>query len=80
MQAIRIPDEHWGKVWRALVASGPTPPPIAAPERETQARGAFRFFPDGSSTGVDVRLALAGREAKICVDWFTGRARLAADC
>jgi hypothetical protein len=23
MQAIRIPDEHWGKVWRALVASGP---------------------------------------------------------
>lgn len=24
MQAIRIPDEHWGKVWRALVASGPT--------------------------------------------------------
>jgi hypothetical protein len=24
MQAIRIPEEHWGKVWRALVASGPT--------------------------------------------------------
>jgi hypothetical protein len=23
MLAIRIPDEHWGKVWRALVASGP---------------------------------------------------------
>lgn len=23
MPAIRIPDEHWGKVWRALVASGP---------------------------------------------------------
>ena len=23
MQAIRIPDEHWGRVWRALVASGP---------------------------------------------------------
>jgi hypothetical protein len=23
MQAIRIPDEHWGKVWRALIASGP---------------------------------------------------------
>ena len=32
VQAIRIPDEHWGKVWRALVASGPTscvgPPPV----------------------------------------------------
>jgi len=23
MQAIRIPNEQWGKVWRALVASGP---------------------------------------------------------
>jgi hypothetical protein len=23
MQAIRIPEEHWGKVWRTLVASGP---------------------------------------------------------
>jgi hypothetical protein len=23
MQAIRIPEQHWGKVWRALVASGP---------------------------------------------------------
>jgi hypothetical protein len=23
LQAIRIPDEHWGKVWRALVAAGP---------------------------------------------------------
>jgi hypothetical protein len=23
VQAIRIRDEHWGKVWRALVASGP---------------------------------------------------------
>ena len=23
MPAIRIPEAHWGKVWRALVASGP---------------------------------------------------------
>ena len=23
MPAIRIPDAHWGQVWRALVASGP---------------------------------------------------------
>ena len=23
MQAIRIPEQQWGKVWRALVASGP---------------------------------------------------------
>ena len=23
MPSIRIPEEHWGKVWRALVESGP---------------------------------------------------------
>jgi hypothetical protein len=23
MATIRIPSEHWGRVWRALVASGP---------------------------------------------------------
>ena len=23
VSAIRIPDEHWGKVWRALIACGP---------------------------------------------------------
>ena len=23
MPAIRIPDEHWGKVWHALIATGP---------------------------------------------------------
>jgi general secretion pathway protein H len=53
---------------------------FAEPMRETEARGGFRFFPDGSSTGGDVRLKLNGREAKICVDWFTGAARQAADC
>jgi hypothetical protein len=31
MPAIRIPQEHWGKVWRALVASGP----ISRVSRET---------------------------------------------
>jgi hypothetical protein len=24
MPKIRIPDEHWGKVWRTLIAAGPT--------------------------------------------------------
>jgi hypothetical protein len=32
MPTIRIPQEHWGKVWRALVAAGPvsriSPEPI----------------------------------------------------
>jgi len=53
---------------------------FAEPERETPSRGGFRFFPDGSSTGGDVRLTLNGREAKICIDWFTGAARQNAKC
>ena len=53
---------------------------IAEPERLTPARGAFRFFPDGSSTGGDVLLALRGREARVCVNWLTGAARQAARC
>jgi hypothetical protein len=32
MQAIRIPDEQWGTVWRELIAAGPIscigPPPV----------------------------------------------------
>ena len=52
---------------------------IAEPER-ARSRGGFRFFPDGSSTGGDVVLALRGKEAKICVDWLSGIARRAANC
>jgi len=53
---------------------------IAEPERATHTRGAFRFFPDGSSTGGDIRLRLAGREARICVSWLTGQAREGDQC
>jgi len=53
---------------------------IAEPERITPSRGAFRFFPDGSSTGGDIRLHLAGREARICVSWLTGQAREGDRC
>jgi general secretion pathway protein H len=53
---------------------------FAEPLRQSRSHGGFSFFPDGSSTGGDVRLTLNGREAKICVDWFTGAARQAADC
>ena len=32
MHVIRIPEEHWGKVWRTLIAAGPLtcvgPPPV----------------------------------------------------
>lgn len=52
---------------------------IAEPER-ARSHGGFRFFPDGSSTGGDMVLALHGREAKICVDWLSGIARRAASC
>jgi general secretion pathway protein H len=53
---------------------------IAEPERLGPARGGFRFFPDGSSTGGEVLLALGGREARICVNWLSGEARQAARC
>jgi general secretion pathway protein H len=52
---------------------------IAEPER-VRSQGGFRFFPDGSSTGGDVVLALRGKETKICVDWLSGIARRAANC
>ena len=35
--------------------------------------GAIRFFPDGSSTGGRVTLALGERDYHIDVDWLTGR-------
>lgn len=53
---------------------------IAAPERETPARGAFRFFADGSSTGGTITLGLKGKQVHICVDWLTGRAKQARQC
>jgi general secretion pathway protein H len=53
---------------------------VAEPERPTQSRGGFRFFPDGSSTGGDLSLRLHGLEAKICVYWLTGEARQGATC
>ena len=53
---------------------------IAEPERATRSRGGFRFFPDGSSTGGDIRLRLHGREMRICVNWLTGQARQDGAC
>jgi general secretion pathway protein H len=53
---------------------------FAEPERTTRSTGGFRFFPDGSSSGGDVRLRLRGREAKICVNWLTGNAQLDGHC
>jgi general secretion pathway protein H len=53
---------------------------VAEPERPTQSRGGFRFFPDGSSTGGDLSLRLHGLEERICVYWLTGEARQGATC
>ncbi len=38
--------------------------------------GGIRFFPDGSSTGGRIELTLAGRSARVDVDWLTGRIRV----
>ncbi len=53
---------------------------FAAPERTARSTGGFRFFPDGSSTGGTVMLSLHDKQAKICVLWLTGEARLGPDC
>jgi general secretion pathway protein H len=53
---------------------------FAKPEQTARSAGGFRFFPDGSSSGGDVRLRLRGREAKICVNWLTGEAQLGEHC
>ena len=53
---------------------------FAEPERTARSTGGFRFFPDGSSTGGDVRLRLRGNEAKICVNWLTGEAQFGERC
>lgn len=38
--------------------------------------GGIRFYPDGSSTGGRVHLALGGRAYRVEVDWLTGRIRV----
>ena len=60
-------------------------PPAQLPERTslsfvtalselTDARaGRIRFYPDGTSTGGSVTLALDGQSRTILVDWFDGR-------
>jgi general secretion pathway protein H len=53
---------------------------IAEPERVTPSRGAFRFFPDGSSTGGDINFRLHDREAHVCVSWVTGQSREGQQC
>jgi general secretion pathway protein H len=53
---------------------------VAGPERLSPSRGGIRFYPDGTSTGGDVRLSLNGRESRICVNWLTGEPRVGSQC
>ena len=48
----------------------------AQSERIDIARGAIRFFPDGSSTGGRVTLGTKDRSYSVDVDWLTGRVSL----
>lgn len=51
--------------WHVQVAATPA---VAEP--------AIHFYPDGSSSGGNVRLRMAGREQRIDVSWLTGVASL----
>lgn len=50
----------------------------AESERLSRSAGAIRFFPDGSSTGGEIRLADAAGTGAIAVrvDWLTGQIRI----
>ncbi len=45
----------------------------AQSEVESERRGAIRFYPDGSSTGGRITVAIAERKYLVDVDWLTGR-------
>ena len=45
----------------------------AQSEVENEKRGAIRFYPDGSSTGGRITVAVAERKYLLDVDWLTGR-------
>jgi general secretion pathway protein H len=48
---------------------------VAVGARDEQPRGttaAYRFFPDGASTGGHIRLRRGTAEARVDVDWLTG--------
>jgi general secretion pathway protein H len=53
---------------------------FAALEQGSPSGGAFRFFPDGSSTGGDLAFSLHQQTMKICVNWLSGEPRQGADC
>ncbi len=51
----------------------------AKSEQLSEHEGQIRFFPDGSSTGGQIKLAHAKREYLIDVHWLTGRVKIGHD-
>ena len=49
----------------------------AQSEVENERRGAIRFYPDGSSTGGRITVAIGERKYLVDVDWLTGRVSIA---
>jgi general secretion pathway protein H len=49
---------------------------MARSERQSEERGAIRFFPDGSSTGGRITLSIDDARYLVDVDWLTGRVRI----
>ena len=48
----------------------------ARSELTSETAGGIRFFPDGGSTGGNVRLEANGRIYRVNVAWLTGETRL----
>ncbi len=48
----------------------------ARSEQTTTHAGRIRFFPDGSSTGGQIKLAHAAKEFLVDVHWLTGKVRI----
>lgn len=42
----------------------------------TQARGTIFFYPDGTASGGEVRLAIGDRHIDVHINWLTGRSRI----
>lgn len=47
---------------------------IAAPERASRSQGGIRFYPNGQSSGGEIRLRLGPAESTVRVNWATGYA------
>jgi general secretion pathway protein H len=65
-QEFRLPEQL---ALTATVAEAELDPPLAG----------IRFFPDGSSTGGDVGVALGDAERALTIEWITGRVNAAPE-